>query len=193
MRLGGGADWSTMTTCGASQVATPSSRPRNLITGPEGRGREVPVSLFTMFSSTFLSPMSTPGLPYKPCNQSLTLQRPTRKNTRSAANNCDWILLGVRSPGLQLGQPGLPVAAYTPGKNEAPGEADRQGESEKGEREGGRRKIGCLPHRSVSLGLGQERKELKRPVRSGLQPCGVSQNPTIASRGETGVQCSRGG
>lgn len=45
----------------------------------------------------------------------------------------------------------------------------------------------------MKLGLGQERKGLKRPIRSGLQPCGVSQNPTIASRGETGVQCSLGG
>lgn len=73
-----------------------------------------------------------------------------------------------------------------------PGEADRQGESEKGETGGGRRqgegrKTRLPSSEVIEAGKGQERKELKRPIRSGLQPHGVSQNPTIASRREKGI------
>lgn len=34
--------------------------------------------------------------------------------------------MGIRGPGQQLGQSGLPGAAYRPGKNELSGEAGRQ-------------------------------------------------------------------
>lgn len=150
--------------------------------GPGKRGPSE--CLYTPFSSASLSLRATQSEP-----DSL---QPPRENTQSAADNHDWTLRGVRGPGQQLGHPGLSVAAYTPGQKEAAWE--RQGESEKGEMGGGRRHGGegrktRLPS-SLRLGLGQARKELKRLIRSGLQPHRVSQNPTIASRRETGVHCS---